>query len=289
VHLRVTFDSVAAIQMRPYPQIAIRAYSGETAEERVLLHRGDGKPLEVTGIKVEGEGGFKVTAVPVTEEDVKAAAARSEETPATPSRAPGQPKPEPELGDVWLVAKVTAPAERTSYRATAQVAVEHPDVDEVKVPLTLVVTDLIQAIPAFTRLWLIGDDQPSSAAGRTVTTTLRQVKDRPFEIKGVEVSHPDLFMAKVTSEGAKSVHTVEVKLRDDVEPGKTAASVRGRVKVMTTDPDAPEVDINVLVSQSRTLAQRRPAGQHRGMPRPGQPKPEPPPGPDAPAQEDGGH
>jgi len=235
--------------MRPYPQISIRAYSGETTEDRILLHRGDGKPLKVTGIKVEGEGGFKVNAVPVTEADVKAAGPQPDGQPAMDKRVPGQPKPEPKLGDVWLVAKVTAPKERSSFRATAEVAVDHPDLDKVQVPLTLVVTDLIQAIPPYTRLWLIGDDEPSGAKGRTVTTTLRHVQERPFEIKGLEVSHPDLFTAEATSEGAKPVHTVVIKLRDDVDTSKTAASVRGTVKVTTSDPDAPEVDINVLISR----------------------------------------
>lgn len=277
----MSFETVAPIEVRPFPHITFQAYAGEEAESRLLLHRADGKPLKVEAVKIVGDGDFEVTTEAVTEPTTMP----STNAAGAPGPGPRELKAQP--GDVWILAKVKAPQQRSTFRATAEIKVDHPELEVLSIPMTLVVTDLIQVAPHFTRLW-VSDDSPQGAKGRTVTTTLRHRKDKAFEIEGVEVSHPDLFVAKPSTEGAQTVHTVVVSLRDDIDAARIASPIRAAVKVKTSDAEVPEVEVNVMISQSRGLANRPPAGQRRGEPRrvlPVQPSPEAPHEPPKPAGE----
>ena len=162
--LRFKAEVEAPVLAKPRLRFIITAIEGEAASRRILLHRTDGKVLEVHGAKT-GNKALMAKSIAVTKK----------------TREGGM---EAEPGDVWIEL-ATKPAERpANSNGSVRLSTNHPDLPTLDVPYTLRVRPLIELRPATVRLWF----SEASAGRRRSAVSLTRNGGQKFRITGTEVS-----------------------------------------------------------------------------------------------------
>lgn len=223
IQLRVSFEPEPAIDIKPRPQVRLEVLEGQAGTQKVVLHRTDGQPLEVTGVDTGSSKLFEVKAVPVK-------------------------KANPSLGAVAgdVVLEVSA-APRKGYLSRSDALIihtNHPKMASFRLPVTLRVNPLIQATPAQLRLWA---GPHEVASGIHSILVLRSNIKRPFRVVSVTSSQPELIQVGATRPEAAVQHSLQVSV-----PAKAVASlgtgpVRAEITVRTDDPNRPEIKVPAFV------------------------------------------
>ena len=228
--LRFTVDVEAPIVARPYFRFALSTIEGQEGRTRILLHRSDGKKLEILGVE---------TGDPELAAQIEAVADSGSKK--SPNAAPG---------DVWieLVSDPTASAGRRS--GSVRIATNHPDLPELVIPSSWRVRPLIEARPEIVRLWLPTDGGPTP---RAAIFSLRSVGEKKFAVIGLEVSHPEIFTATADSTAAATRQLIRVHLLEGVTYDTPGSTVEGWVKIETDDPARPIIVVPVKVARRRGL------------------------------------
>lgn len=234
LRLSFKFTVETIISMSPRPQIFTNAIVGEQASGRILMHRNDGKKLEILAVRYESSD-IEVVALPV---DLK-----------------GENPPGFKLvdGDVWLIANAKEGAGPGNHSIKVWLTTNHPKLTEVEIPVTMRIKPLISAHPDQVRLWFQGE-------GLGARGTLFRVNHNggaDFEVKSVKVEDDTLVTASLVGEGLARMHSIRVEASADIkaadlgQKGKTT-----EVVIKTSDPNQPEIRVPVLVAQRQTV--RRP-------------------------------
>jgi hypothetical protein len=95
------------------------------------------------------------------------------------------------------------------------------------------------------------------ADGASAIVTLHHAERRPFQVTGIEVSHPELLEATLVAGGKPAAQQmIRIGLQGTVDDLHDAADLNGRVSVSTGDAQHPSVDIPVVVSRVQRSGQR---------------------------------
>lgn len=234
LRLSVAFTAVTPIEAAPSFRIYLNTVEGSSASQRLLLRRGDGKPLEASVVKASLENGLRLELA----------------APGEGDQAVGRMIPQ--AGDLWLVATVDAPAAVTEHSGAIVLATNDPRAPTLELPLAVRVQRAIELRPSLVRLW------PADAGGPGGVTALVRVAHSgrgSFEITGLEVADPKLVTAAQESVGSQPIHSVRVSLVE----GVTAEQVGSRtaVRITTSDSLRPHLELPVELIE-RQLAARRP-------------------------------
>jgi hypothetical protein len=251
--LRFTADVRAPIVAKPSFRLSLTAIRGSASSTRVLLHRVDGKALEIGEVTLDHPD-LVVRARPVIE-TTEARPAASEPADLWSEMASRRKSIEAKVGDVWieLAAKPSAAPGRTSGKL--RFTTNDPDAPEVSLPYWVRVRPLIEVRPEGVRMWL---SSGRGEGGRSSIVILRQTKGGEFAVTDVEVSHPEIFTAAANSTATASRQAVRVRLADGLDRDGIAGSVEGWIEVHTDDAEQPVVEIPVIVAPTRSLATRLP-------------------------------
>lgn len=231
LRLSFKFAVETIISMTPRPQIFANAMVGEQADGRILMHRNDGKKLEISAVRYESSE-IEVVALPV---DLKA------ENPAGFK---------PADGDVWLVAKVKEDTAPGNHSLKVWLTTNHPKLTEVEIPVTFRIRAIISAHPEQVRLWL----QTGSAGARGTLFRVNHNGGADFEVKSIKAEDESVVTASLVGEGPARMHSIRVEASPDLDvadlgqKGKTTELV-----ITTSDPKQPEIRVPVLVAQRQVV------------------------------------
>ncbi len=243
IRLVVNFEAVASIIATPRLRLHLNAVEGQGGSARVLLHRPDGERLEVT--RAAHDGGeypvdLKIVGVPVSEPTTLAGGSR-----AVP-------------GDVWLEAEMAPHGESIRWTGRVTVETNHPNAPQLEIPVSVWVQPLFDVRPQRVNLWI-----PEEATEmQPVTLRVTHAARKPFEVTKMEVSHPELFSATALTASDRRFHTIRVQLNNLVDASKVEGVVRGLLRLYTSDPAKPVIDIQVGLSPLHDRV-RRPAARGR--------------------------
>jgi hypothetical protein len=247
IRLRFTVDVDAPIIAKPRLRFVLTMVEGRAASRTMLLHRTDGKPLEILGTEIDVQG-----LVVKTDSVTKA---------ATKDRIEAVP------GDVWIELASDPEVNASSHQGSIRLETNHPEIPQLDIPYALRVRPLIEARPPQLNFWLSG----GTAEGRSTIVSLTQNGKEPFAITAVEVSHPELFWATAASTKPATRQNMRVGLVDGLETGSIKGSIEGFIEIHTTDPNRSKLKVPVLVAPKRSLTRRRVQTQPSPTPGTGNP------------------
>jgi hypothetical protein len=233
LRLRFTVDVWAPIVAKPRLRLTATGLEGEETRARVLLHRADGKPLEISSVE-SGNPAVRAQMGRVTKKELNSGATAEE-------------------GDFWLEVVSNQDAAPGVLTGMVRAATNHPDAPELLVPFSIRIRSLIEAHPAGVRMWL---PMAGGRDGQSAIVTLKRNGNLEFTITAIEVSHPEIFTAAANSTAPAVRQAVRVNLVDDLSRDTISAGVEGWIVVRTDDPEKPVVEIPVIVAPTRALARR---------------------------------
>jgi hypothetical protein len=233
LRLRFTVDVYAPIVAKPHLRLTATGLEGEGTRARVLLHRADGVPLEISSVET-GNPAVRAKVDRVTKEQGRSGTAA-------------------EKGDLWLDVISNKDAAPGMLTGTVRAATNHPDAPELLVPFSIRIRSLIDAHPAGVRMWL---PVAGRRDGQSAIVTLKRNGNVEFKITAIEVSHPEIFTAAANSTAPAVRQAVRVNLVGDLSRDTVSAAVEGWIVVRTDDPEKPTVEIPVIVSPKRLSARR---------------------------------
>jgi len=228
IRLRFTLDVETPIIVRPAFRFTFSTIEGEEGRTRVLLHRSDGKPLEILGIETgdpELAAQVEIVAGSGSQKDLDAVS-----------------------GDAWIDL-VSNPAANVGRRSgSVRITTNHPDLPELVMPSSWRVRPLIEARPEIVRLWL---PTKFRQVARSTLFSLRHMGGKTITVTGLEVSHPEIFTATADSTAAATRQVIRVSLIEDVTLDTLGSTFEGWVKIETDDPERPTIEIPVIVAPKR--------------------------------------
>jgi hypothetical protein len=244
LNLMMTFTVQQVIEVRPQPRVTLQSIKGQGASQRLVLHRADGKPLEVTRFELDSANQVGVKLEPVT--------------------APGEQGSQP--GDVVVEVSTAADSPEGNRGGRLSLFTNHPEQPEVVVSLQVRVRPLIEPRPERVQLWV----DEGTAAGRTTSFRLTSNHEQPFTVTGIVSSHPELFTAAPVTTDARLLQTVQVTLAENADLASMPAAVNGTLRVSSDDPAQPVVEVPVVISKrirtTRPARVIRPAPPADGVP-----------------------
>ena len=256
--LRFTVDVRAPIVAKPAYRLNLTTLVGSASSTGVLLHRSDGKRLEIADLTLDYPG-LVVRARPVGEA-AEATPVPKKTADLWSELASDTQRIKSVVGDVWIDLAVTSSAPPGTTTGTLRFTTNHPDAPTMSWPYTVRVRPLIEARPAEVRLWL---PEGGLHGGRSAIVNLRRAKEGVFAITEVEVSHPEVFTAAANSTAAASRQGVRVRVAEGLDRNEIAGNVNGWIRIHTDDPEQAVVEIPVIVAATRALAVRRPRPPQR--------------------------
>jgi len=237
IMLALNFTAVSVVSVLPRPQITLNAIVGDEPQTTLVLHRADGKELEIRGV-VSDEPRIVITTKPVTE-----------------AQMVGRLQAKP--GDVVLTASIAPNVEPVIANGRIKLETNHPDAPEVDINYGLRIRAVIEANPPQLRLLL----QDGNSSARTMLFRVQDNRGGRFKLTGAKPSNPELFRVELLDGDAEAqVHQVAVMLQDDVLPGALESSVFESLVLSTDDSAQPEltVPIHIEPRELRRPAQPRP-------------------------------
>lgn len=224
--LSLSLEVYTPIDIKPRPQVYLNAMVGETTSSRVLLARTDRKPLEVTVSPPEVEG-LTVTTTKVT---------ASEE---------GKEGFKAEPGDVWVEVSVANPAKPGGSTSKIVIKTNHPDMEEVVLPITVRTRALIEARPGEIRMFV--DEAAESRGNQTMLFRLGHNKGEDFALKSFTSSAPELLTVVADTEGKSRTHQLRVTLEESADLSFVALPFNATITVATDNPRVPEITVPVTL------------------------------------------
>ena len=233
--LSVIFNATPVVSVLPHARLFLSGVQGDEPTTTLVFRRGDGKPLEITGVDTR-DVMLKITTTEVTE-----------------ATTIGREKAVP--GDVLMTATISPDTVATSTNGTLKITTNHPDAKEIVVPFSVRLRSLIEARPAQLRLLL----EEGNTAGRTTLFRISHNRNGKFKITGLEASNPEVFKAQmIDGESSQQVHSVAVMLVDELESGSINARTMETLVITTDDADQPELRIPVLIEPRQPRMARPP-------------------------------
>jgi len=225
--LSLTYRVVAAILAKPQLGFRLKGIENEAVSERILLHRDDGERLEVS----------MDTAPFPFDIGVRTERGNDKSDAGNASSA-----------DLWL--EVTIPPQQEPVRHSGNLILKtnHPDAERLEVPISVWVRPIIDIRPKRIRVDVY--DDPSRS--RMVRVRLNHGSRTPFEVTGIEVSNPELFLVELDSDRKQPYHELRVKLAEGVTASSMPEEVNATVRVNLSDAKKPVVEFPV------TLVPRQP-------------------------------
>jgi len=225
MRLTLSFQVSAPVMVRPNGRIIIATVEGRPVD-RWLRLTADGIPrLEITGIQNPASALIEITSGHVGEG----------------ARPAGLSNAAP--GDVWVRLHVGADATATHADGVLALTTNHPERPRIEVPIQVRIRPLISPRPATV---VLGDGS-SPRQPRSVVVRLGHNEGKPFTIKGIHSSMPDLVAAEQLSSGAQVSHLVRIALKGGENATLPAKEATATVRVLTDEPARPEVVIAVQV------------------------------------------
>ncbi len=233
IQLKVSFEPQPAIDIKPSSRVMLEVLEGQAGAKKVVLHRTDGKPLEVTGVEAGNSKLFEVKVVPVKAADPSLGAV---------------------AGDVVLEVS-TGPHKGYIFRSDAlMVHTNHPKLASFRLPISLRVKPLIQATPAQLRLWA---GPHELASGIHSILVLRSNVERPFRVVSATSSRPELIHLGSSRPEAAVQHSLQVVVPPEAVASIGEKTVRADITVRTDDPDRPEIEVPAFVRRRVASMSRR--------------------------------
>jgi len=219
--LRLTFTVQSPVEVWPTRRPSMSILQGQPGKLVLVLHRPDGKPLEVKEA-FSSRPRLKVRVEKVTEEN------------ADPEGKKYGARP----GDWRLILELGETSRPYAETATVKVETNHPERPEVSIPVRIRVRPLVGTTPR--ALYL--RHQP----GRERTTarvTLTHGARKPFRVTSAElVGQFPGTSVRIVSEKPGGAQVLEVAVTGKDLP---AGTYRGRIVAHTNLPDAPEIEVPV--------------------------------------------
>jgi hypothetical protein len=233
LNLRFSVEVRAPIVFKPNNRLVISTVEGQETRKRVLLRRADGEALEVLSADT-GD----LTLVAVTEPVVKKE--RTNDYEAAP-------------GDVWLELVLPADSPTGSRTGKLRLSTNDPIAKSFEVPFAVRVRPLIDFRPDGVRLW----PTPSrSGDGYSAFVNLNRNGEGNFTITGIDVSHPEIFLAAVVSSEPAGRQTVRVELAEGLGPEAINGTIDGWIVISTDDPIRSKLEVPVVVASTREGTRR---------------------------------
>ncbi len=224
IMLGVTFRVATVVAVLPRPRLYLQGVQGDRPETSLLLRRDDGAPLEITGIENSG-GRLLLSAETLTE---------SRSVEGVDGR----------VGDVVLRATVEPDLPASTANGTVKVRTNHPDAPSIDIFYSLRMRPLVESRPGQVVLVL----QEGNSSGRAALARLQHNRGASFGVTGLEPSNPALFQAELIGDPAKrSVHSVSIRLAEEVLPGTMAGRRMESLEITTDDEQAPELRVPILI------------------------------------------
>jgi len=227
IQLKLSFDVKPAIEVKPEPRPQLETIEGNTASKTVVLHRADGKPLEVTRIDNGNPKLVTVTSRPATKKDRNLGAVE---------------------GDIILEIRSKELSGFTQRTQIVTLHTNHPKLQTMRLPIRIRVKPVITTMPRQVRLWAPADEEPHDLV--SVVTVQSNTKE-PFAITAVESSDPGLITAEPKGNGRSARHTIALHV-----PGKVISSIglgtkRATLTIRTDDSRKPVLEVPVLIARRR--------------------------------------
>jgi len=248
--LRFTVEAYSPIIVKPSFRINLTTVEGSAGQTRVILHRADGEALTVTEVAAEHPQ-LLVRVRPVNGESVPPGESAGDTNMWEEMAHRRAIKAAP--GDVWIELATQEEPAAGNMAGRLRLKTNDPEAPELSVPYMVRVRPLIEIRPAAVRMWL---SPVRGTEGRSAIVSLRHNGGGEFAITGVEVSHPEIFVAAANSTGSAARQVVRVGLTEGLGADSLAGSVEGWIAVATDDPTRPRVEIPVVVSPTRALTRR---------------------------------
>ena len=228
--LRFTVEARSPIIVKPNPRFYVRSIKGEKTRTRLLLRPVDGEDLEV--LDVQTDFAFLDAVVePVTQKEIR-------------DGIEGVP------GDVWLDLVLSEDAPIGTRRGHLQLTTNHPLAEKVSVDYVTRVQPLVGWSPDGVRLWV-----NATREGDGSSAFIRLVLNKPgtFQITGINVTHPEVFVATPVRDGAANTHVVRVELAEGLAADGLHETVRGWVDLTTDAGPDSKLEVPVLVAPDREV------------------------------------
>ena len=242
VVLRLGFEVSSPILIKPSPRVVLTAIQGAQKSERVLLHRSDGKPLEVVRVEVPSPQLIQ-----------------AKTTPAKAGEQHGAVD-----GDVWLEVTVKPDAASVSTTEILKLVTNHPEAGTLELPVNLRVRGLVEATPEKVQLYFAED----SPAGRSTIVRIRHNQGKAFEIRELTVSDPALFTATSLSPEAANVLNIRLDLAPGVDAKTLTTPRNGSLRITCSEEAQPVIEVPVIVSPRSMTGKRQTARPPRPLPAP---------------------
>ncbi len=227
IQLKMSFDVKPAIEVKPEARPQLEAIEGGTASKTLVLHRVDGKPLEVTRIDTGSPKLLTVTSRPATKKDRKLGAVE---------------------GDVVLEIRSKELSGFTQRTQILTLHTNHPKLETMRLPVRIRVKPVIAAMPAQVRLWAPAGEEARDLV--SVVTVLSNT-GKPFTITAVESSHPDVVTAEVKGKGSATRHTIALHVPAKVVSGIGLGTKRATLTIRTDNARKPVLEVPVLIARRR--------------------------------------
>ena len=221
--LRLTFTVQPPVEIWPTRRPSMSILQGQPGKLVLVLHRPDGKPLEVKEA-FSSRPRLRVRVERVTEKN------------ADPEGKKYAARP----GDWRLILELDDTSRPYSETAMVKVETNHPERPEVAIPVRIRVRPLVGTTPR--ALYL---RHQSGRERTTARVTLTHGARKPFRVTSAElVGQFPGTSVRVVSEKPSGAQVLEVAVTGKDLP---AGTYRGRIVVHTDLPDAPEIEVPVSV------------------------------------------
>ncbi len=225
IRLSFSYRVSAPVVVRPQGRIIISGIEGRPLDRWLRLTGDAETPLEITRIDNPAPQLLEITSGRVGEGE----------------RPEGLSNVRP--GDVWVRLHVGSGTSASELDGVVTLATNHPERPLIKVPFQVRIRPLISAAPATVELRAGSDPrQPHS-----VVVRLGHNGGKPFQIKGIQSSLPDVIEATQLSSGSQVSHLVRIALVAADPSIVPPPGLSATVSVSTDEPARPEITIAVEV------------------------------------------
>jgi len=235
LRLTMEFTTESMLSFRPKPSFYLSTTVGEARTERLLVHRNDGKALEIKEIRFD-EPSVKIHAEPYDPKKELPKEFQAEK---------------PEGGDVWIVAEIPADSKVLTKNTKMWIRTNHPKASDVEIPVHIRIRPIIEVLPSEVRLWV------EKRGARGSVFKLSHTGGKSFTIESIQAGDPELFSATVVNPEASRIHSVRVELKEDIPEDRIQKGVTSQLVIKTSDPAQPVVTVPVRLMKRRSIT--RPA------------------------------
>lgn len=226
LRLEVRMDVELPIEILPSPRLYLQALVTGGEPQQLLLRRTDGRPLQLSDpvSRVGAWVDFRI------------------ETVDHERRLPNGLDARP--GDALITATVREGTEAISRSGTLQLRTNHDRMPVLEIPVTLRVRPMVELQPSEVRL-VDGSTRPGTSS--TLVRVTHNSGAR-FRVRSVDVADTGVVEAGVATEGARSTHTIWIRVVPASADSERAYPLRTEVTVALEDAGRESVTLPVVVA-----------------------------------------